>query len=145
MTFGRILGGALFASRLFGEQGTIQDRPIPKPHLIRGEVTKMDRADEPKNKPQAKAKAGSTTPSPAAADGATGEVDPAKRHAAAEQSFREDHACPANNRNDGECPGFVIGYVKALACGGADEAANLQWRKAEAAESTECEPAKPAK
>jgi hypothetical protein len=145
MTFGRILASALFASSLFGQQGTIQDRPIPKPHLIRGEVTKMDRADEPKNKPQGKTKASSTTTASAAASGAIGEIDPAKRHAAAVQSFREDHACPANNRNDGECPGFVIGYAKGLACGGVDEAANLQWRKADAAESTECEPSKPAK
>jgi hypothetical protein len=148
MTAIQIVAAMFFASCGFAQQGTIQDRPIPKPHLIRGEVTKMDRADEPKPQRQTKsdAKSSSGTTASASAPTAT-EVDPVKRHAAAEQSFREDHVCPVNNRNDGPCPGFVIGYAKALACGGADEAANMQWRTVEAAKEADkpdenCKPAK---
>jgi hypothetical protein len=147
MTVSQVFTAILFASCGFAQQGTIQDRPIPKPHLIRGDVTKMDRADEPKparqSKSDAKSQAGAA---PAAAT--TGEVDPVKRHAAAEQSFREDHVCPMNNRNDGPCPGFVIGYAKALACGGVDEAANMRWQTLEASkeiakpEGEGCKPAK---
>jgi hypothetical protein len=142
-----ILAEVLLAAGAYAQQGTIQDRPIPKPHLIRGDVTQMDRADAPKPTRQTKSDAKSQAGA-APASGATGEVDPAKRHAAAEQSFREDHVCPVNNRNDGPCPGFVIGYAKALACGGVDEAANMQWRTVEGAkeiakpEGEGCKPAK---
>jgi hypothetical protein len=148
MTAIQIVAAMFFASCGFAQQGTIQDRPIPKPHLIRGEVTKMDRADEPKPQRQTKSDAKSSSGSATSASAATAEVDPAKRHAAAEQSFREDHVCPVNNRNDGPCPGLVIGYTKALACGGVDEAANMRWQTIEASKeiaSPESEGCKPAK
>ncbi len=149
MTVSQVFTAILFASCGFAQQGTIQDRPIPKPHLIRGDVTQMDRADAPKSKgQQTKSDAKSQSGAMASGSAATGEVDPVKRHAAAEQSFREDHVCPVNNRNDGPCPGFVIGYAKGFACGGVDEAANMRWQTVEASkdivkpEGEGCKPAK---
>lgn len=51
-----------------------------------------------------------------------------KRSHAARDAFVRANACPSTGRHRLPCPGFVIDHVKALACGGADAAANMQWQ-----------------
>lgn len=51
-----------------------------------------------------------------------------QRSAAARHAFVKAHACPATGRHRLPCPGYVIDHVKALACGGADSPANMQWQ-----------------
>jgi hypothetical protein len=43
-------------------------------------------------------------------------------------AFRQANPCPANGATSGECPGFVIAYVRPRACGGADTPDNMEWR-----------------
>ena len=38
------------------------------------------------------------------------------------------HPCPATGRTKGSCPDYIIDHIKPLACGGADEATNMQWQ-----------------
>ena|ERR1700674_2840182 len=52
----------------------------------------------------------------------------AKRSAAAKYDFRVGHPCPATGKTRGPCQGYVIDHVKPLACGGADQPANMQWQ-----------------
>lgn len=42
--------------------------------------------------------------------------------------FKRTHLCPATNKPRGACPGWVIDHIIALACGGPDSAANMQWQ-----------------
>jgi hypothetical protein len=47
--------------------------------------------------------------------------------------FKYSHPCPSTGRPKGSCPGYVIDHIKPLACGGPDDASNMQWQtKAEA-------------
>jgi hypothetical protein len=47
--------------------------------------------------------------------------------------FKYSHPCPSTGHNKGACPDSVIDHIKPLACGGLDDASNMQWQaKAEA-------------
>lgn len=50
------------------------------------------------------------------------------RSAAAIAHFKKAHPCPSTQATRGPCPGWVIDHVKALACGGADDPANMAWQ-----------------
>ena len=52
----------------------------------------------------------------------------AHRSIAARNAFKRAHPCPANGKGSGPCPGYVVDHIKALACGGADAPANMQWQ-----------------
>ena len=47
--------------------------------------------------------------------------------------FQRLHPCPSTGRTTGACPGYVKDHVVALACGGPDSVANLQWQTIQAA------------
>ena len=51
-----------------------------------------------------------------------------KRSYKAKSDFAKLHACPATGLNKPSCPGYVIDHIRPLACGGADNPANLQWQ-----------------
>ena len=51
-----------------------------------------------------------------------------ERSEEAKDSFKYSHPCPSNGNNHGSCPGYVIDHVTALACGGDDAPANMQWQ-----------------
>ena len=53
-----------------------------------------------------------------------------ERSEKAKDSFKYSHPCPSNGNNHGACPGYVIDHITALACGGANDQSNMQWRKA---------------
>ena len=54
--------------------------------------------------------------------------------------FKFEHPCPATGRFKGACPGYIIDHIKPLACGGLDDASNMQWQnKAEAKAKDEWE------
>lgn len=51
----------------------------------------------------------------------------------AKADFKRLHYCPSKGMPKGSCKGYVIDHVKPLACGGSDDASNMQWQtKAEA-------------
>lgn len=50
------------------------------------------------------------------------------RSRAARAEFVRAKPCPATGLPRGACPGWVIDHVEALACGGADSPANMQWQ-----------------
>ena len=50
------------------------------------------------------------------------------RSTAAKQQFKNQQPCPATGQARGNCPGYVIDHIQALACGGADAPANMQWQ-----------------
>lgn len=57
--------------------------------------------------------------------------DPTQRAA-----FVKEHPCPATEpHTKASCPGFVVGHIKALACGGADRPENMQWQTLEEAKA----------
>ena len=47
---------------------------------------------------------------------------------AAKHEFQHQLPCPSTDRVTGACPGYVIDHVIALACGGVDGPANVQWQ-----------------
>lgn len=51
-----------------------------------------------------------------------------KRSEKAKDDFKKANPCPANGKNAGSCPGYVIDHITALACGGADNPENMQWQ-----------------
>ena len=51
-----------------------------------------------------------------------------ERSEEAKDNFKYSHPCPSNGNNHGSCPGYVIDHVSALACGGDDAPANMQWQ-----------------
>lgn len=51
-----------------------------------------------------------------------------ERSQAAKAAFKQANPCPANGRNVGACPGYVIDHIVALACSGADDPSNMQWQ-----------------
>lgn len=42
--------------------------------------------------------------------------------------FATQQACPSTGEHRLPCPGYIIDHIKALACGGADDPANMQWQ-----------------
>ena len=48
-------------------------------------------------------------------------------HEQAKHEFEAAHPCPSTGRSSGQCPGFVVGYLTPLGCGGADTAMNMRW------------------
>jgi hypothetical protein len=50
------------------------------------------------------------------------------RSAAARAAFIRANPCPITGQARGACPGYVVDHVKALACGGVDHQANMQWQ-----------------
>lgn len=59
----------------------------------------------------------------------------AERNRAAVQAFKWEHPCPATGDPRGPCPGWIIDHIKPLACGGADDPANMQWQTREDAKA----------
>lgn len=51
-----------------------------------------------------------------------------QRSQQARHEFVRVNACPATGAHRLPCKGYVIDHVKALACGGADTPANMQWQ-----------------
>jgi hypothetical protein len=51
----------------------------------------------------------------------------------AKNIFKYENPCPATGRNKGACPDYIIDHVIPLACGGLDEASNMQWQTKEEA------------
>ncbi len=49
--------------------------------------------------------------------------------------FQRQHPCPSTGHTTGACPGYVKDHSVALACGGPDSVANLQWQTIEAAKA----------
>jgi hypothetical protein len=52
----------------------------------------------------------------------------APRSTAAHNAFRASHPCPATGNTVGACRGYVVDHVVPLACGGRDDASNMQWQ-----------------
>lgn len=46
----------------------------------------------------------------------------------AKSIFKFNHPCPSTGRNKGSCPNYIIDHIKPLACGGLDDASNMQWQ-----------------
>lgn len=46
----------------------------------------------------------------------------------AEVLFRLQNPCPVTGETRGECKGYVIDRIIPVACGGAEEPANMQWQ-----------------
>lgn len=53
----------------------------------------------------------------------------------AKATFREEHACPYNNRVEGACPGFQIGTIAPTACDAPERVDGLRWMTLEAFEA----------
>jgi len=49
--------------------------------------------------------------------------------------FQRQHPCPSTGRPTGACPGYVKDHIRALACGGPDSVANMQWQTVAAAKA----------
>ena len=49
--------------------------------------------------------------------------------------FQRQHPCPSTGRPTGACPGYVKDHIRALACGGPDSVANMQWQTVVAAKA----------
>lgn len=58
-----------------------------------------------------------------------------KRDPSQVRAFKRLSPCPANGRSKGSCPGWIVDHIKALACGGADSPANMQWQTVEQAKA----------
>jgi hypothetical protein len=50
------------------------------------------------------------------------------RSHAVTREFQREHPCPSTGRTSGKCPGYWKDHIRALACGGPDTVANLQWQ-----------------
>ena len=46
----------------------------------------------------------------------------------AKSIFKYEHPCPSPARTKGSCPNYIIDHIKPLACGGLDDASNMQWQ-----------------
>ena len=62
----------------------------------------------------------------AAVTGLCGATD--SRSFKAEIFFRLANPCPSTGQTNGPCKGYVIDRVIPIACGGAEEPANMQWQ-----------------
>lgn len=50
------------------------------------------------------------------------------RSSKAKNDFKKLNPCPSTGKSTGACKGWVIGHIKPLACGGADDPSNMQWQ-----------------
>lgn len=57
------------------------------------------------------------------------------RSQAAVKAFRRLNPCPSTGERYGRCPNHIIDHVRALACGGPDTPANMQWQTIEEAKA----------
>lgn len=48
-----------------------------------------------------------------------------ERSQAAKSEFKRMNPCPANGKDSGACPGYVVDHIEPLACGGADDPRNM--------------------
>ncbi len=46
----------------------------------------------------------------------------------ARSQFIAAHPCPVKDAKKGSCPGWIVGYLRPLACGGRDDPSNMQWQ-----------------
>lgn len=51
------------------------------------------------------------------------------------REFVKQQACPATGLHRLPCPGYVMDHIIPIACGGADDPANLQWQTREDAKA----------
>ena len=51
-----------------------------------------------------------------------------KRSSNVVRAFKKTHICPSTNKNTQKCPGYIVDHIIALACGGADSVANMQYQ-----------------
>lgn len=51
-----------------------------------------------------------------------------KRDPKAVAAFKYQNPCPSTGKQRGTCPGWIVDHRIALACGGADAPANMQWQ-----------------
>ena len=58
-----------------------------------------------------------------------------QRSSSQRAAFVKQNPCPSTNKPKGACPGYIVDHIKALACGGADTPANMQWQTVEAAKA----------
>jgi hypothetical protein len=49
----------------------------------------------------------------------------------AKATFKSTHPCSASGRTKGSCPNYIIDHIDLLACGGLDDASNMQWQSKE--------------
>jgi hypothetical protein len=47
---------------------------------------------------------------------------------AQQRAFRLANPCPSTGATTGDCPGFVIRYIRPRPCGGTDTPDNMEWR-----------------
>ena len=52
-------------------------------------------------------------------------------HQMEKRRFEAVNPCPSTGRG-GQCPGYVVGYIRPIECGGADMAMNMRWLTTEA-------------
>ncbi len=50
-----------------------------------------------------------------------------KRDREKRAAFMRSHPCPSTGKRHGACPGYQVDHRRALACGGTDNPANMQW------------------
>lgn len=58
-------------------------------------------------------------------------ISPAKageRSRSVRAEFVKANPCPGTSKRSGACPGYVVDHVLPLACGGVDQADNMQWQ-----------------
>jgi len=55
------------------------------------------------------------------------------RSQSVKHEFQRQHPCPSTGRTTGACPGYIKDHIRALAYGGPDSVANLQWQTTAAA------------
>jgi len=61
-------------------------------------------------------------------------------HQIAKSEFEHAHPCPSSGASSGPCPGYVVGYITSLACGGPDLASNMVWQTPEQAKAAKKKP-----
>ena len=63
--------------------------------------------------------------------------DQTARISTAKARFQDSTPCPATRITAGSCPGFVVGHIRPLTCGGTDSPENMRWQAETAALKTE--------
>lgn len=53
---------------------------------------------------------------------------PTPRSVAQVAAFKRANPCPSTGQTRGSCPGYIVDHINALACGGPDTPANMQWQ-----------------
>jgi hypothetical protein len=57
------------------------------------------------------------------------------RSSRVKHEFQRQHPCPSTGHATGACLGYIKDHIRALAYGGPDSVANLQWQTVEAAKA----------